>query len=690
MKLLKHDKNKKTKNRKINKNDYKKILNNILSIIKNFFKDTKKVIKENKLMVLFIIGNTLNAWLLRTLTIGNWYSLAPLLADLVISIIIGSFSVFFKKNKFVYLMTMTVISVIINLGNMIYYIYYSSFISITFISFALTNSNTGDANVLGSLFQPKVFLFLWFLIYMIAINCILKKEKTKIITFDRKKILIKLYIWAGLLLGLFLILLKPIDYSRFYKQWNREYLVSRFGVYLYQMNDVVKSVEPQMASLFGSDKANKEITEFYEEEEKEQETSSNKYTGILEGKNIIAIHAESMQNAVIGLKINDQLVAPNLTRLSQQGLYFSNFHSQVSFGTSSDTEFTLATSLMPVSSGTVFINYSDKTYLSLYNKLKDKGYYTFSMHANTGDFWNRNIMHKNLGYADFYDKSSYKIDETIGFGLSDRSFILQSVEKIKKISEEHDHYYGTMITLSNHTPFDYNELFGEFDVSMIVDGVKYPYLEKTKLGNYFKSVHYADAQIGLLIEELEKNNLLNNTIIMIYGDHDARIPLSEWNKLYNYDYKTNDVLSEKDTNYTKLDYYWQEINRKVPLIMWTNDQNLQKSYSQEVTDVMGMYDVMPTLANMMNFSCKYALGHDIFEIGSNNVVIFPNGNFITNYVYYNDNKEEYKLLKDIPLPEDYIEKYKNYTQKRLKISDSIIIYDYFKKLNSNEKYEVEQ
>ena len=29
------------------------------------------------------------------------------------------------------------------------------------------------------------------------------------------------------------------------------------------MNDVVKSVEPQMASLFGSDKANKEITEAY-------------------------------------------------------------------------------------------------------------------------------------------------------------------------------------------------------------------------------------------------------------------------------------------------------------------------------------------------------------------------------------------------------------------------------------------
>ncbi len=62
------------------------------------------------------------------------------------------------------------------------------------------------------------------------------------------------------------------------------------------------------------------------------------------------------------------------------------------------TEFTVATSLLPVSSGTVFVNYYNREYISMYKLLKEKGYYTFSMHGNTGDFWNRNIMHKNLGY----------------------------------------------------------------------------------------------------------------------------------------------------------------------------------------------------------------------------------------------------------------------------------------------------
>jgi phosphoglycerol transferase MdoB-like AlkP superfamily enzyme len=70
----------------------------------------------------------------------------------------------------------------------------------------------------------------------------------------------------------------------------------------------------------------------------------------------------------------------------------------------------------------------------------------------------------------------------------------------------------------------------KFDVSMTVDGIKYPYMEDTKLGNYFKSVRYADEQIGLLIEELDKAGILDDTVIIIYGDHDARLPKSNWNR----------------------------------------------------------------------------------------------------------------------------------------------------------------
>ena len=161
-------------------------------------------------------------------------------------------------------------------------------------------------------------------------------------------------------------------------------------------------------------------------------------------------------------------------------------------------------------------------------------------------------------------------------------------------------------------------------------------------------------------------------------------------KIFNYDHVNDSVLDEEDPNYVELDYYWQELNIKVPFIIYSNDKGIQNKYSMKNSNIMGMYDVAPTLSNMLGFDMKYALGNDIFEVGDKNVVVLPNGNFITNYVYYNDNKGEYKLLKDNPLSDEYINECKNYTQEILKISNEVIVYDYFKKLNSKEEYEVEK
>ncbi len=644
----------------------------------------KNTIEENKFVFLYVIGAVLNGILVRIVTIKE-FSFPPILADLFVSLVFAAiYTIIRKKRKYAYLMTLAIISTVISVANIVYYSYYNSFISVTFVSFALTNTETGGADVLGGLLEFRYFIPFWYPIFLaISYKYLNKKDVRKSIDKRSFKVILN---WALAIFLIFLLTLKNYDYSRFHKQWNREYLVSKFGVYLYQLNDLVKSIEPSMASLFGSDKAYKEITNYYDENEHERK--SNNYTDILKGKNVIAIHAESMQSLPMSLSFNGKEVTPNLNRLSKEGIYFSNFYSQVSIGTSSDTEFTLATSLLPVSSGTVFINYADKEYVTMYQYLQEMNYKVVCMHANTGDFWNRNVMYKKLGYEKFYEKSSYVIDEQIGFGLSDKSFFTQSVEYLKEISSENEHFYATMIMLSNHTPFEDLDKYGEFDLSMNVDGVTYPYLENTKLGNYLKSVHYADEQIGLLINLLQEANLLDNTVIVLYGDHDARIAKSEWNKLYNYDYTTDGIKDKSDESYVELDSYWYDINRRVPFIIWSSDESFKQNYAKEVTSVTGMIDVLPTLGNMLGFYDKYALGKDMIN-GDDNVVLFPNGNFVTNYVYYNDNKGEYKLLQDVPLDDDYITKYKAYSEKILKVSNDIIVYNYFKKELSTEKYEGE-
>lgn len=196
-------------------------------------------------------------------------------------------------------------------------------------------------------------------------------------------------------------------------------------------------------------------------------------------------------------------------------------------------------------------------------------------------------------------------------------------------------------------------------------------MEGTKLGNYFKSVHYADAALGEFLQALEENGLLENTVFVLYGDHDARLPKKDYQRLLNYDKETDGLLDKEDEGYQEFDSYQYELNRKVPLIIWTKD----KQFNKEITNVMGMYDVLPTLGNMLGIENKYALGHDIFNINEDNIVVFPNGNWLTNKIYYNSQKGEYLSLDGEAISEEYIIAKNKYSEELLNVSNNMIVFD---------------
>lgn len=657
----------------------------------------REYFKNNVLFVTFVITGVLSSTILRFFcmhTIENYLSFKAILADLVVVSAIGSLGYLFKpKNRFPYYMTMNIFLTAICMINSVYYTFYTSFASVSMLSLTQYIGDVGDA-VVENVLQIKDLVYIFSPITLIIVNLKLKKKnyyKRFELKADRRKKTLKTLSFSGILLIIFLISLSPLDYSRFYKQWNKEYIVMKFGIYIYQGEDLVVSLQPKINSMFGYNRAEKEFTDYFKD--RNEYTGTNEYTNIFEGKNVILIHGESMMRNAMDLSFNGIEVTPTLNRLAKQGMFFSNFYSQVSVGTSSDSELTYNTSLMPTKSGTAFVSYSDRTYISTPKLLKEKGYYTFSMHANNADFWNRRAMHKSLGYDRFYSKTDYKVtkDNTIGLGLSDKEFFKQSVAKIKKISEQHDKWYGLTIMLSNHTPFSDVEKYGDYSVDIketvtkedgTTEEVTYPYMEGTKLGNYFKSLHYADSALGEFIDELDAEGLLDNTIIVLYGDHDARLPRADYNKLYNYNMETHEFLSEDDPNYKEYDSFQYEIGRRVPFIIWSKDMEGTK-LNQEVTNVMGMYDVMPTLGNMLGFNNKYALGHDIFNIKDNNIVVFPNGNWVTNKMYYNSQKEAYLSLSDEPITEEEITKNSEYANKLLDVSNDIIVFDLLNENKNN-------
>ncbi len=653
-------------------------------------------IKNNVLFFSFLLVNVINSTILRFFcmhTLENYLSVRAIIADAMIVTIVGAFGYLLKpKNRPTYYIGFTIFFTAICMINSIYYTFYTSFASLSMIGLIQYVGEVGDA-VVENVIQLKDVIYLFAPITIIVISRRLTRKKYfKIVEIKsvRKKKMFTTLSMAGILAIFFFISMKPLDVSRLVKQWNKEYIVMRFGIYIYQGNDIISSLQPKINSMFGHDTALKEAKEYYDQREEEK---NNQYTNIFKGKNVIVIHGESMMTNAMELKFNDREVTPNLNKLASSGMFFSNFYSQVSVGTSSDTELTYTTSLMPTKSGTAFVSYYDRTYISIPKLLDEKGYYTFSMHANNGSFWNRKVMHESLGYEKLYDKKEYNVtkENTIGLGLSDKEFFAQSVPMIKEIDEKNKNWYGLLIMLSNHTPFSDVEHYGEFPVDIkekvTKDGkeevISHPYMEGTKLGNYFKSVHYADEALGEFITRLDEAGLLEDTVVIIYGDHDARLSRKDYDLLYNYNTETDSILDEKDPNYHEYDQYQYELGRKVPFIIWTKDMKGTK-YNKKYTNTMGMYDVLPTLGNMFDFDNKYALGHDIFNIKGNNIVCFPNGNWVNNKVYYNSQKSEYYPLTNEAISQEEIDRNSEYTNKLLDVSNDVIVYDLLKDMEEDE------
>lgn len=652
-------------------------------------KKIKKVLKTIKkdypLEAFFIISNLINGLIIRVVTVKNGLYISPLFADLGFLILVTLISLTIKKEKRIrYFITLSILFNLVCIVNSIYYHYYNSFASISLIANIAFASDVSDA-IVENVLKVVDLIYVWQLITLIIIyKKINKKEYLN--HKENKKKLVKVGLITSLSLFSIAALFMPLNaWSRLYNLWNRESVVMNHGIYIYQLDDFIQSLTPKITSVLGHDKALKKVTDYYEKNK--YTPSNNEYTNIFKGKNIIVIHAESMQKFTMDLKFNNKEVTPNLNKLASEGIFFNNFYSQVGVGTSSDAEFTFNTSLMPSTKGTVFVNYFDRDYISIPKLLKEQGYYTYSMHANTGDFWNRNTMHKSLGYDKFYSKDSYIIDETIGLGLSDKSFFKQSVNIMKQVKEEENKpFYSLLIMLSNHTPFSDLTLMEDYkttiDVTIDKQTITRDYLKDTTMGNYLKSVHYADSAIGEFIDNLDKEGLLENTILVIYGDHDARLDFEDFNLLYNYDPITDTIKTENDEGYIPYNKYNYELDRKVPFIIWTKEQK----YNLSIDTPMGMIDVLPTLGNMIGIHSDYQLGKDIMNIkGDDNTVTFIDGSFLTSKVYYNSPKGEIYSINNEPITEEYIKERAKKSSDLIEVSNDIITYDFIKEIKNQKE-----
>lgn len=294
--------------------------------------------------------------------------------------------------------------------------------------------------------------------------------------------------------------------------YNSHYQISEGTIFGYHLNDIRSFFNVKAGLKYKTKEeiknAYNEIISYYDEHYTE------KYEGIAKGKNIIVLQLESIQNFLYKAEINGKEITPNMNKFLDENIRLTNMQSQ-SYTSTADSEFAVQMSLYPLENGLSFSKYFNVEYEDMFTLMTKNDYYTSYIHGNVGSFWNRDKVYPRfeideINFIDSFEKTDEKI---MGY-LSDELLYKQTIDKMKEYKEP---FFINMLSASSHTGFTLDGLDeNKKNDILTIDVGTY---KGTPIGNYLESVNYADVQFGMFIEELKKNDLYDDTVIFIFGDH---------------------------------------------------------------------------------------------------------------------------------------------------------------------------
>lgn len=509
-----------------------------------------------------------------------------------------SFSLLFKeKGRIIYLFIMDFILTALIIGDLGYFRGFLTMPSALILTQTSNMDNMG-ATILSMFSKFDFLFFIDFIIMGIFIffnnNLIMKVKKRAPISFTFSIIITVFYI-GYIPFNLYVLDNKEVKNASLFDNYdptNTAKFFSPIGYHVFDLYTVYK--DSKAYELTTEELAY--VDNFFKM--KQENLPDNEYAGMFKNKNLIVIQVESLETFVMSKEVNGEKLTPVMDSLIDTGIYFPNVYEQVNEGTSSDADLMINTSMLPLRRGSTFFRYPNTTYNSMPLLLEDEGYETAAIHPDKGSFWNYVGGLTGIGFQTFKDEFSFNIEERIGMGLSDESYFNQLVPMLKEMKEP---YYAFTITLTNHGPFDLPDDYRTLDMD--------EELANSEMGGYFESVKYTDTAIGTFLELLESEGLLDDTVVVIEGDHTGV------HKYYNH---SIDKLSNPE------DWYFDNGEPTVPFIIWDKSIKDPKTFDT----IGGQVDIMPTLLYAMGVpEEKYshtALGRNLLNTNKSFSILTDN------------------------------------------------------------------
>ncbi|MGE4445388.1 MAG: LTA synthase family protein [Synergistaceae bacterium] len=567
-------------------------------------------------------------------------------AGIVLCIIVAV-SLFRRKVRAFSALTVDFLISLLAVTDLLYLRYYSDMF--TFMNIGLSAQVGEIADSVVALIHPSDFLYfadIPLLLFFVYIS-----RKFRSVPFF-KKVGVKRFLVSLLLItvGVLPVIYRFWSYEKkvpgvLSSMWDRPAVCNNIGALTYHLADAKNAAGHFLFKKKISDEHISEVKHFFDEKNNNKEPGY--LSGVAKGKNLIIIQVESLQQFVVGLRINGKEVTPNLNRFIKGSAYFSGIYSQTASGNSSDAEFIVNTGLYPSASGVAYTRFAGNSYEALPKVLADSGYVSLALHGDRPGFWNRHRMYPSMGFSRFISKKDFVVDENIGMGLSDASFFRQSTGILENTQKP---FYAFLITLTSHYPYNFDEIFKETELDTS------PF-EGTLMGNYLTSMKYFDDKFGSFIEGLRKNGLLDSSVIALYGDHTA---IPGWDK---------SSLEKLIGRNLKNDWEWKYVQR-IPLVIKIPGIEIPLEENEEAA---GLIDLPETFADLMGFDFRTGFGTNLFQKNRNEPVIFRNGSFIIDNVFIEPSSESAREMpggkvldydKYAPMAEE--------VKKRLRYNDMIL------------------
>lgn len=392
------------------------------------------------------------------------------------------------------------------------------------------------------------------------------------------------------------------------------------------------------------------IKEMHKYFSSQEASKKNKYTGMFKDKNLIVLVGESFSS----LAIREDLT-PNLYKLYKEGFQFDNFYTPIFPVSTADGEYITDTSLIPKEGVWSFLrvagNYMPYSYANVFEK---QGYSSNAYHNHTATYYERDKYIETMGYNSYL---------AVGTGLEDRmdtsNWPNSDYEMVKTTVDDYinnEKFMAYYMTVSGH--MNYTKI-GNMMVYRNWDQVKdLPYSNKAK--GYLAANIELDKAVGELLSRLEQAGKLEDTVIVISGDHyPYGLTLGEINELSTF---------ERDDKFEKF---------RMPFLIWSGSMK----GSIKVEKIGSSLDVLPTVLNLFGaeFDSRLLMGRDILS-DSDPIVIFSDRSFITDKGRYNSLTEQFTPNEGVTVEEGYVDKINTIIYKKYQMSRLILENDYYRKI----------